>query len=534
MQFTTASENPKIKTLIERIEFILDVTKTGIDIIDADFNIRYLDSARKKRYGEIADKKCYEYFMDSDQICPGCGLEEAMRTKKAVFAERILVKEDNRPVQITTIPFQSDRGEWLFAEVNVDITKRRHAEDALKQYAERLRILRQIDRAILEEVSSEKIAQASVKGIRQIVPCSMAGVITFDSELQEVCILGLDSDVDGVGKESGRLPCYPDNIPIDKLTHECSCLSEDVIHSLRDRILLFNILWDKEVRFYATIPLVLEGCVSGILILGARQPESFLAVHFDIAREVADVLSVGIRNAWLFKKIAGQREQLNAFAVRLDETEEIQKQKLAQELHDQVGQNLAALNINLNIIHREILNKRVSAKLKDRVNESLQMLADTTEQIRDVMAELRPPVLDDYGLFPALRWYCERFQKLTGVDIVLQCVNIMRLPQAQETALFRIAQESLVNAVKHAQPGRITVGLKETAFRVRLMIEDDGVGFNLRGGNDKERIKSSGWGLITMRQRAAAVGADITINSRLQVGTCVTVEIDRGKEVYEH
>ncbi len=125
----------------KRLEFILGATKTGIDIIDSDYNMVYIDPEWQKVYGEYKGRKCYEYFMGAKEKCASCNLEKVFSTKQLMVSEEVLMKENNRPVQVISMPFQNEEGNWLVAEVNVDITERKKIESDLKNSKDYIELL---------------------------------------------------------------------------------------------------------------------------------------------------------------------------------------------------------------------------------------------------------------------------------------------------------------------------------------------------------------------------------------------------------
>ncbi len=122
----------------ERLEYVLSATGTGIDIIDGDFNLHYVNTGWQKVYGDPAGRKCHEYFNGLSEPCPGCGIPTALETKEAVVTDEVLPRENNRPIEVHIIPFQNAEGHWLVAEVNVDITDRKRSEEVLRERNEAL------------------------------------------------------------------------------------------------------------------------------------------------------------------------------------------------------------------------------------------------------------------------------------------------------------------------------------------------------------------------------------------------------------
>jgi PAS domain S-box-containing protein len=224
------------------------------------------------------------------------------------------------------------------------------------------------------------------------------------------------------------------------------------------------------------------------------------------------------------EELKKSHEQLRNFAKRLAEAEEIERQKIARELHDQVGQNLTALGINLSILRNQLPDTS-TGQINARLNDSMGLLEETAKRIRDVMSDLRPSVLDDYGLMAAIRWFSERISKRTGLIIHVEDQDTkVGLSSETEITLFRIAQELLTNITKHAKATEVSIRLDSMDGKVQFVIIDNGVGFDATALN---QIGEATWGLLNVRERAEAIDGILTIESSPGQGTRVVIEVKK-------
>jgi PAS domain S-box-containing protein len=207
---------------------------------------------------------------------------------------------------------------------------------------------------------------------------------------------------------------------------------------------------------------------------------------------------------------------LRALTRRLVEAEENERRRIARELHDRVGQNLSALNINLDIVAGSLKDDALRRRLED----SLKLVDGTLQSIENVMADLRPALLDEYGLAAALGWYGQEYAQRTGIRVGVEAGEAGRdLRPEIAVALFRIAQEALNNAAKHSSAKRIRVCLEERGSELELCIIDDGKGF------DPAQAPRGRWGMTTMRERAQAAGGRLAVDSSPGKGTCVRATV---------
>jgi PAS domain S-box-containing protein len=210
------------------------------------------------------------------------------------------------------------------------------------------------------------------------------------------------------------------------------------------------------------------------------------------------------------------QDALRIYSQRLIQAQEAEREKIARELHDEIGQVLTAVKINLQSVQHSCR----TADCVPRLDESVAIVDEALGCVRDLSIELRPSLLDDLGLTAALRWYVDRYAQRTG--IIAEVLNGFevdgRLPRELETACFRIAQEALTNVARHARAGSVSVQLERSRERMLLTVMDDGVGFDI----DKLRKSASAasaLGLRGMEERALAVGGHIEIDSGSGRGT---------------
>jgi signal transduction histidine kinase len=214
---------------------------------------------------------------------------------------------------------------------------------------------------------------------------------------------------------------------------------------------------------------------------------------------------------------------LQSLTRRLVQAEESERRRIAGELHDRVGQTLSALNINLDIL-LGMLGEKAPPDVRLRLRDSLALVDGTLQSIENVMAELRPPLLEEYGVGAALGWHAEEFSRRTSIAIEFEDLARQRnreLPREAAVALFRISQEALNNIAKHANARRVTLRLEAEGAEMVLTIRDDGSGFDPA----EALARSSRYGMTTMKERVLAAGGSLEVDSAPGKGTTLRATV---------
>jgi two-component system sensor histidine kinase UhpB len=170
-----------------------------------------------------------------------------------------------------------------------------------------------------------------------------------------------------------------------------------------------------------------------------------------------------------------------------------------------------------------MLSASCPPEAKTRLEETIKLVESTVERMRGIMAEYRPPMLDAYGLTAALYWYAEQFTRRTGIHVQIEdrFMRQSRLPVGLEIGLFRIVQEAMTNTAKHAQASEISINLTQSDSELMLVVQDNGQGFEV----EQASTTSGHWGLVIMRERAAALGGTLRIEPGPLNGIKITARL---------
>ena len=275
--------------------------------------------------------------------------------------------------------------------------------------------------------------------------------------------------------------------------------------------------WEQVCSILAA-PLLINKQVVGFLNLFSEIPDFYSEkMQYQLVAFAAHA-ATAIQNAWLFEQIRSGNERLQALSRRLVEAQENERQFIARELHDESGQALTSLMVDLRLLEKNASNP---AEIIRRVAEMEQALDTVMKNLHRVAMALRPASLDHMGLVAALRQHAENISAKHGLKIIFKNLDIHeRLPENFESTLYRIVQEALTNVVKHAHATQVDIILMKRAEQLVLIIEDNGIGF------DPQAIPDNGHlGVFGMRERAQMIDGNLVIESTPGKGTTIIVEV---------
>lgn len=390
-------------------------------------------------------------------------------------------------------------------------------EQAIQQETD---ILRDANIALTENLSLERVLETLLDFLTKLVPCDSANVMLLngDSKFRVSALRRYEGFQDIEVTRAISFDLKTNGI----LQRICETKQTLVVPDTHQDPHWEIVKGADHVRNWMGVPLVSSNRVIGLYSVDKVVPNFFRPEHVRLAETLAARAVSAIRNAQLF-------EQLQMFSRKLIEAQEEERRRIARELHDQVGQILTAVKMNLHTVQKLCTSSEVGSYVKDNI----EAVDEALRLVRDLSVDLMPPLLDDLGLVTALRWYVDRYTLRSGldVDVVIEMIDDNeRFSRDVETACFRIAQEALTNVIRHADASQVIVRLAKDENNLVLSVQDDGVGFDLEQLR-KQSSRAVTLGLVGMQERAHAAGGTIEIESGTSNGTVIrlTLPLDCSK-----
>jgi len=265
-----------------------------------------------------------------------------------------------------------------------------------------------------------------------------------------------------------------------------------------------------------SVPMLIDGRVVGVLNVHTREQRDHGPQDVALLTGVANLVARSVEKARLHRRLAAREEALESFAARTVEAQELERRRLAGEIHDGISQRLVSLWYHLLAAEDAAGDP---ATLGSELSVAKELTTAALDETRAAIFGLRPSVLDDLGLGPGLESLA---RSLAGITVELD-LSGERLPPHVEMALYRIAQEALQNVVKHAGASRVRLSLGRVGEGVRLVVEDDGKGFDtdtIAGAESR-----GAYGLVGMNERAELIGGRISVASWPERGTSIEVVV---------
>lgn len=325
-----------------------------------------------------------------------------------------------------------------------------------------------------------------------------------------------------------------DNLPaelalnqMERMQGDCRCLQMLREGQLTKAVNIVNCLrlekagWDH--ARHVTVPLRTASDVIGVMNLVLTRRRMLTSRELATLSAIGHQIGLAAERARLYEEVREKEALRGELLEKLISAHEDERRRIARELHDDAGQALTALILNLQVAEqsKKPLPPQQLARLRG-------IAEDTLAELRRMIYDLRPSILDDLGLAAAIRWYSKETIEPQGVQVTMNIAGLQdRLPSYVETAVFRIVQEALTNILRHASATRAKVDVAQGNGRIEMTITDDGRGFNL---NEVTTRREGGMGLLGMRERAGLLGGTMTVHSTPGGGTRLEVAIPIGAE----
>jgi PAS domain S-box-containing protein len=512
-------------TRLERQRFldVLETLPTTISLLSTDHQIVFANRSFREKFGEPRGAHCFEACLGRTAPCDFCQSYQVLETGQPSQWE--VTYRDGSVMDTYDVPFTDLDGQSLILKMGVDITERRRAETQLKEHREHLEAL------VAERTQQLQAANARLEADMRERERAEQGLRENRAKLAAALASMTDSVL--ITDTEGRFVDFNDAFArFYRFKSKFECARDFSEFSHMFDVFLANGEPAQEEMYAMRRALRGETATNAEYILRRKDTgETWMgSLSFSPIRDgdgtitgsvisARDVTETKQAEAALLRseKEALQRQQLQALAERLQQVREEERKKVARDIHDQIGQILTAIKLDVAWAVRHL--PHASEAVHDRLKGSMEMINEGVRSVRNICSGLRPGVLDDLGLAAAIEWQAQEFGSRTGISCEVTVPSSdLHMDGDRATAIFRIFQECLTNVARHAEARTVRTCMCEIDENLQLEIKDDGKGFI-------ESDAAGSLGFLGMKERAQACGGNVEVSSIPGEGTTVTVRV---------
>lgn len=393
--------------------------------------------------------------------------------------------------------------------------------DRARQRVEELTIMNEVSQSITKSLHLDQLLSSVANSLTRMIGASNCYLFSVDDKRNLLCgVAASDQRGDAIRKVEIKM-------------------NENTLVSLTAReqhsFVIENAPQDPRVskkwidlfksRSLLSVPLIIKERVIGVLLLDeTRYFRQFSPEEIQKVVTLANQVSVAIENATLYQAVTKHMERLQTLSSAIVNIQEEERRRIAQELHDEAGQALTGIKLNLEWVEKEL--PPAEKAVRERIEEVKTQVGKIMEELRRLSYDLRPAILDELGLVPTLRWYIEEYSKRTRTAVHLQTTGLQkRLSAKIEILLYRVIQEALTNVAKHAQAESVILSLEKKDVHVHLYITDDGKGFEVKRYFSSPPMIRRGLGILGMKERVELAGGTFFIDSDPGQGTRISIKV---------
>jgi signal transduction histidine kinase len=293
-----------------------------------------------------------------------------------------------------------------------------------------------------------------------------------------------------------------------------------------------DLVSSEGLKAFICVPIRAKDNVLGVINVASRRSHRFTSKDLHLLYSIGDQLGVAIQQAKLYERLRKARERYRKLTRQILVAQEDERKRLASELHDETSQTLSGLTLQLQALTEIAEKSGGDAEVVSRLKKVQSLAVQVHTEVRRLMADLRPSLLDTLGLVPAIRQLADTRLRPLNINVSVETIGTeRRLDSEVETGLFRVAQGSIGNIIEHSKAGNVNIAVEYKDSELVLRITDDGQGFDVSDLTDVEE-SGRGRGLFSMRERIMLLGGTASVESEIGQGTTVwaSVPIGSGEE----